>query len=194
MPVFCTETVFEALVTLIIEQHITWKTALRSQRSLMAMFSEGRCVADQRVFDFPSPEQLAALAPVQLKGLKITDRRSALIIEIARAVCRGALDLESLRHQEPEAAYEYLMRIKGVGHWTASNTIGRAFGVFPYVSQNDVALQSALRHFFFGGDGEKSAASVLETLGKYGKYAGLAAHFLLLRWVLDHYPRLCPAP
>ena len=193
LPVFCTETVFEALITLIIEQHITWKTALRSQRSLMSLFSAGRGVAGQRVYDFPSAEQLVALEPVQLKTLKITHRRSSLIIDIARAVCRGDLDLESLRHQEPESAYEYLMQIKGVGHWTASNAIGRAFGAFPFVSQNDVALQAALRHFFFGGDGVKSAASVLETLGRYGEYAGLAAHFLLLRWVLDRYPSVSQA-
>ena len=193
LPVFCTETVFEALITLIIEQHITWKTALRSQRELMSLFGAGRGVAGARVYDFPSPEQLAALEPVQLRSLKITHGRSALIIDIARAVGRGDLDLESLRHEEPDDAYKYLMQIKGVGHWTASNAIGRAFGVYPFVSQNDVALQAALRHFFFGGDGVKSAASVLEALGKYGEYAGLAAHFLLLRWVLDRYPRLSQA-
>ena len=37
LPIHCTETVFEALVTLIIEQHISWKTAVRSQRSLMQL-------------------------------------------------------------------------------------------------------------------------------------------------------------
>ena len=41
LPIFCTETIFEALITLIIEQHITWKNALRYQRTLMQNCSIG---------------------------------------------------------------------------------------------------------------------------------------------------------
>ena len=188
LPLICTELVFEALITLVIEQHITWKTAMRSQRQLMSLFSGGVSVNGQTVYDFPAPSQLAELEPRQLKALKITDRRSALIIDIAKAVCRGQLDLESIRCVETQVAYDRLMMIKGVGHWTASNVIGRALGQYPFVSQNDVALQAALQHYFFAGEGEKSAAQVVDTLSEYGGFAGLAGHFLLLRWVLDRYP------
>ncbi len=192
LPIFGTETVFEALITLIIEQHITWKTAMRSQRSLMQIFGEGANVLAGRVYDFPHCQELAAAESEALKVLKITNRRIALIIDIARAVCHGELDLESMRHLSPSEAYKRLMEIKGVGHWTASNVIGRALGEYPFVSHNDVALQAAVRHYFHADKGEKSASQVIETLGKYGEYAGLAGHFLLLRWVLDHYPALQP--
>ena len=45
---FCSETVFEALITLIIEQHISWKSAMRSQRELLRLAGcslpgQGRC-------------------------------------------------------------------------------------------------------------------------------------------------------
>ena len=188
LPIICTESVFEALITLVIEQHITWKTAMRSQRQLMSLFSGGVSVNGQTVYDFPAPSQLAELEPRQLKALKITDRRSALIIDIAQAVCSGQLDLESIRRVDTQVAYDRFMMIAGVGHWTASNVIGRALGQYPFVSQNDVALQAALRQYFFAGEGEKSAAQVVDTLGEYGGFAGLAGHFILLRWVLDRYP------
>ena len=187
-PLISTETVFEALITLVIEQHITWKNALRAQRTLMRMFGPGAPVFGQRLYDFPAPRQLAELEPTQLKPLKITDRRASLIIEVARAAHRGDRDLESLGALEPQAAYDQLLRIKGVGHWTAGNVIGRALGQYPFVSHNDVALQAAVRHYFFAGAGEKSAAQVVETLGPCGEFAGLVGHFLLLRWVLDRYP------
>ena len=156
-PLFCTETVFEALVTLVIEQHISWKSALRAQRTLLGQFAAGERVAKERsIYDFPSPDQLAAAAPGQLKPLKITDRRCALIIDIARQVDAGALDLESLAALDDSAACASLMQIKGVGAWTAGNVIGRAFGRYPLLAVNDVALQAAVRAYFYAGEGEKA--------------------------------------
>ena len=187
-PLFCTETVFEALVTLIIEQHISWKTAMRAQQTLMQIFDDGAKVGRATVYDFPKPRQLASAAPADLKPLKITNRRIDMIIDIASAVSSGDLDLESLAALDPQSAYERLLAIKGVGHWTANNTLGRALGLYPAMSQNDVALQAAIAHYFHDDARLKSAQLVLDTLGEYGEFAGLAGHFTLLRWVLDRYP------
>ena len=190
LPIFCTETVFEALITLIIEQHITWKNALRYQRALMRIFDSGIAVGRATVYRFPSPKQVARASHSELKALKITNRRISVISEIAKAAADGSLHLESLRHQEAAAAYDRLMTIKGVGHWTANNALGRALGRYPAVSQNDVALQAAVLRYFYDGAGQKSPALVAQTLERYGEYAGLAGHFLLLRWVLERYPQV----
>ena len=188
LPIFCTETVFEALITLIIEQHITWKNAMRYQRTLMQMFDDGAAVGRAKVYDFPSPRALAGVSRTDLKPLKITNRRIDMIIDIAKAISNGGIDLETISQMDPQAAYDELIKINGVGHWTANNVVGRALGAYPFVSQNDVALQAAVLFYFHDGDGEKSADMVTETLGAYGEFAGLAGHFALLRWVLDRYP------
>jgi len=189
LPLFCTESVFEALVTLVVEQHISWKSALRAQRALMGQFAVGEFVADgETIYDFPSPAQLAAATPGQLKSLKITDRRCALIVDLARRVDTGALALEAIAALNGSAACASLMQIKGVGAWTAGNCVGRAFGCYPLLAENDVALQAAVRAYFYAGEGEKSAGMVRQALGAHGAYAGLAGHFVLLRWVLDRYP------
>ena len=187
-PIFCAETVFEALITLIIEQHISWKNALRCQRTLMRMFEAGAPIGRQRVYRFPAAHELSRATPSELKALKITNRRIGMIVDIARAAVSGELDLESTGRMDARTAYDRLMTIKGVGHWTANNCLGRALGLYPYVSQNDVALQAAVRRYFHDGEGAKSAALVTDTLGEYGDFAGMAGHFTLLRWVLDQYP------
>ena len=188
LPIICTETVFEALITLIIEQHISWKNALRSQHTLVEIFDKRQFSGDVTVYDFPSPEQLSQATPEQLKPLKITNRRIDLIINIACDVVDGTLDLESLRYMDTTEAYQTLMKIKGIGHWTAGNVIGRALGRFPYISHNDVALQAAIQHYFYQDQGKKSAQQVIDTLESFGEYGGLVGHFTLLRWVLDRYP------
>ena len=192
LPMFRAETVFEALITLIIEQHITWKNALRYQRTLMRLFDAGAPIGRLRVYRFPSPQQLAGATQSELKALKITNRRIEMSLDIARRTASGELDLESLSRQDSQAAYDQLMTIKGVGHWTANNALGRAFGVYPFVSQNDVALQAAVRRYFHDDRLPKSAELAAETLRKYGGFAGLAGHFVLLRWVLDEYPPIAP--
>lgn len=192
LPIFCTETVFEGLITLIIEQHIAWKNALRYQRTLMRMFNEGVSVGKATVYDFPAPQELAGVTRADLKPLKITNRRIDTIIDIAKSVADGGLDLEAIGQMEPQAAYNKLIEIRGVGHWTANNVLGRALGAYPGVSQNDVALQAAVRCYFHDSEGAKSAGMVTKTLGAYGDFAGLAGHFALLRWVLDRYPPISP--
>ena len=188
LPIFCAESVFEALIALIIEQHISWNAAMRAQRVMLGIFEDGADTPAGRVYDFPSPSQLAEATPAQLKPLKITDRRCQQIIDIARQVEIGGLDLEGLRELDDETATKRLMRIPGVGAWTAGNVIGRAFGRYPMLAVNDVALQAAVREYFHAGEGDKSAAQVNKTLGEYGEFAGMAGHFTLLRWVLDRYP------
>lgn len=188
LPIFCTETVFEALITLIIEQHISWKNALHAQRTLMEIFDTRHTYEEVVVYDFPSPEQLAQATPDQLKPLKITNRRIDLMIRLSQDVANGDLDLEMIRQMETKAAYDMLLQIKGIGHWTANNVLSRALGRFPYISHNDVALQAAVQYYFYGDQGKKSAQQVTDTLEPYGEYAGLVGHFTLLRWVLDRYP------
>lgn len=187
LPIFRTETVFEALITLIIEQHISWKNALRSQHTLMEIFDTGHAYGDLIVYDFPTPTQLSQATVEQLKPLKITNRRMAMMIQIAEDVVNGDLDLESIREMDMKTGYDTLMKIKGVGHWTANNVLSRALGLFPYISHNDVALQAAVLYYFHQDDGKKSAQQTIDTLVPYGDYAGLVGHFTLLRWVLDKY-------
>ena len=188
MPAFCSETMFEALITLIIEQHISWKAALRAQLCLLELLGEPADVAGQTVYDFPGPDTIAHAEPASLKPLKITNRRIDLIISTAAAVASGELELEAISQLPPDRAYQALLALKGVGPWTAGNAIGRACAVYPHASYNDVALQAAVQRYFFAGGGQKGAEQVGDALDRYGEFAGLAGHFVLLRWVIDNYP------
>jgi DNA-3-methyladenine glycosylase II len=185
LPIDCSESVFQALIFVIIEQHISWINAQKSQRALVEWANNVIVYDGQTHYAMPTPAQLAAATIDDLKPLKITFKRMELLIHIAQQIVLGTLDLEALLHELPETMYDELLKIKGIGHWTASVVIGRVMGVFPYVPHNDVGLQAAVREYF---GVEKSAAATLATFTQFGDYAGLAAHFTLMRWVLDKYP------
>lgn len=181
--------VFEALVMVIIEQHITWTAALRAQRWLVRWGGTGLSAgAGVTHYTFPTAARLAAASSDDLKPLKITTRRVETIRTLARQVAAGALDLEALRGLPAAEAYAALLALPGVGHWTAANVVLRTQGVFYAVPDTDVALQRAANVYFNGVDARLSAPATRALFAAYGAHGAAAAYHTLLRWVLDRYP------
>jgi DNA-3-methyladenine glycosylase II len=188
LPEWRTATMFEALMQTIIEQQIAWTTAQKAQRWLVEW--AGDAVGHNSIshYAFPTPGRLAIATVDDLKPLKITFKRMALMIDLAVRITSGELDLERLEHEPPETAYQHLLAIKGIGHWTAAVTLERAFGHKDWVAYNDVVLQAATNRYFYGGVGRIPPQLVTDTFARYGEYAGLAAHYTMIRWVRDQYP------
>jgi DNA-3-methyladenine glycosylase II len=187
LPMHRSETVFEALAQAIIEQQIAWRAARRAQQWL-AEWAD-RCIEydGRSYYAFPDAAQIAAASIEDLIPLKITFKRIALLIDIARSVSDGTLELEALRDASPDDAYSALLRIKGIGPWTALVTVGRAFGHYDTVTEGDVALQAAANWFFRGLEVRMLPEDMLALYTRFGEDAGLAANFTLCRWVMDRY-------
>jgi len=188
LPEWRTINLFEALMQTIIEQQIAWTTAQRAQRWLVEW--AGACIAHDGAayYTFPTPARLAAASVDDLTPLNITFKRMALMIDLARQIAGDALNLQDLADAAPDDAYRQLLSIKGIGHWTAAVTLERAFGHKNWIAYNDVVLQSATNRYFYGGIGRIPPGQVTDTFAPYGAYAGLAAHYTLIRWVIDQYP------
>ncbi len=184
---FQSETVFEALLMVIIEQQISLAAALRAQHVLAAWGGNVIEYDGRPHYAFPMPEQIADAPRDAFTPLKITWRRVDLMQHIARMVIDGKLNLEGLRHVCADDAYTTLTSIKGIGHWTAAWTLIRGLGDFGYVGHNDVALRAAVAFYWHGEEGKVSANEVAETFAQYGEHAGLAAFYTLMRWAIDRY-------
>lgn len=184
-----TASVFEALMITIVEQQIAWTAAQKALRWLVEWGGDGLHYEGRMYYAFPTAQQIAAATVETLTPLKITFRRMRLMIDIAAQVTSGALHLEAIRTLPYEQAYAALTAIKGVGHWTACWTLTRSLGALHnYVGHNDVALQAAVNRYFYGGVGQKSAEQTQQTFARYGQFAGIAAHYTVLSWVLEKYP------
>ncbi|MCU0499703.1 MAG: hypothetical protein MUF87_20320 [Anaerolineae bacterium] len=182
-----TPTLFEALITVIIEQHISWVAAQKSQRALVEWANNTICYHDQRFYAFPTATQLAAASLTDLETIKITGKRKQLILDLARQVVDGSLDLEALREESPEAAYRLLTALKGVGHWTAAFVLARGMGVYQFVPYNDVALQAAANRYWNGVEGKLSPMETERIFRRYDPYAGEVAFYVYLRWIIEKY-------
>jgi DNA-3-methyladenine glycosylase II len=184
---FTADTLFESLALTIIEQQITLKMAQRAERWLMAWGGRGIDYEGESYYVFPDAAQIAAADVETLIPMKITGIRIRALIEIARRVASGALDLEAIRERPRHEVYRTLMDLKGIGHWTAAWTITRGLGDYVYVGSADVALRAAANRYFFGGQGRADAKLVDRTFARFGAHDGIAGYYTLMRWAFDKY-------
>src|SRR5262245_13383856 len=100
-----------------------------------------------RAFSFPSPDRLARASEAELRACKM-GFRAPYLLDTARAIAAGQLDLEKLRQVPSDSARLELMRLPGVGRKIADCVLLFAYGfqsAFPVV----VWVSKALRQLYF---------------------------------------------
>lgn len=187
---FQADTFFEAVALTVIEQQITLKMAQTAERWLLRWAGDGLTYDGMTYTTFPDPVRLAGCTVDDLIPMKITGIRIRVILDLARQIASGALDLEGLREQPISVVYPALMSLRGVGHWTAAWAITRALGEYPLVGRADVALRAAVNHYFYGANGRCDPDVLEATFHAFGEYAGIAGYYTLTRWAFDRYAHL----
>ena len=115
---------FHALVSSILSQQISGKAAA----SIRARLEE--YVAPERI----SPETLGRLTPKQLRGVGVSPQKASYLLDLAERVESGGLRLHRLARMTDEEVIEALIRVKGIGVWTAQMFLIFSLGrldVFP---------------------------------------------------------------
>ena len=98
-------------------------------------------------YGFPSASRLARATEADLRACKM-GFRAPYLLETARRVADGELELERLRHFPVETAREQLMRLPGVGRKIADCVLLFAYG-FQSAFPVDVWVLKALRQLYF---------------------------------------------
>ena len=161
---------YEALCTFIISQNNNIKRIKGIVARLCESFGDE---IDEGVYTFPTAERLAELTPDDLAPLR-AGFRNRYIIDSAKKVASGEVDLELCKTADYEAARAELMKITGVGVKVADCTL--LFGMhrveaFPV----DVWMKRAMEKLFPG-----------MSANDFGEYAGIAQQYIF------HYSRMHP--
>ncbi|HUY15176.1 MAG TPA: DNA-3-methyladenine glycosylase [Terriglobia bacterium] len=141
-------TVYETLISAIIEQQVNLSFAHKVKRVLIEAYGRSLDHDGRSYHCFPEPAALAITTPTELRKLEVSGPKSGYIIGISRAVLDGSFDVEGLRQLEPAAAAEKLMAFKGVGCWTSQYVGLRALGHLDCLPSGDVGLQNAMGSFY----------------------------------------------
>lgn len=141
--------VFEILISAIIEQQVNLSFAHKVKKAVIDTYGRTVQFEGRHYAAFPEPAALAITTPRELLPLQVSGPKARYIITISQAVVEGTLDLENLPQLQPALAHEKLLELKGVGHWTAQYVGMRALGHLDCLPAGDVGLQKVI-HYFYG--------------------------------------------
>ena len=172
-------TVFEALVNGVACQQLSLSVGIHLLNRLVAAYGKPVSENSDGRRAFPTPEELATVHPDELKrhGFSLTKART--IVESARAIVAGDLDLEGLEDVDNRAAIERLKSLRGVGRWTAEYVMLRGLGRLDIFPGDDVGAHNKLRRFC-GIDTALDYDSVKRLVSPWHPYAGVVYFHLLL--------------
>jgi N-glycosylase/DNA lyase len=127
-------------------------------------------------FAFPTPGRLAAASEAELRACKMGFRAPSLL-QTARRISEGRLDLERLRTLDYAAARAELMTLRGVGGKIADCVLLFAYG-FDTAFPVDVWIERALQELYFPR--RRASAKRLRHFAAthFGPHAGYAQQYL----------------
>ena len=137
---------FEAICWAIMGQHINLNFAYILKKRFVESFGERFRIDDRIFYLFPTPELIAKQTVSRFRQLQFTAKKSAYLIEVAKKIKEGALSKKILLEKDSfKSAKKELMRLHGVGKWTAEYVCLRCLkdpAAFPV---DDVGLQNAIK-------------------------------------------------
>ena len=172
-------TVFEAVANGIACQQLSLLVGIL----LLSRLARGTGVMSANAMDaayaFPDAADLAGMKVLSLKSLGFSANKSRALLDISSAICDRRLNLQSLVQLDNQVALERLVRLKGVGRWTAEYVLLRGLGRLDIFPGDDVGARKKLAQFLrkkkpLDYDGVRRA------IAGWQPYAGFVYFHLLL--------------
>jgi 3-methyladenine DNA glycosylase/8-oxoguanine DNA glycosylase len=128
-----TPTVFEGIVWAIVGQQVNLAFAYKLRRVVteLAGTPVGELIAH------PDAAAVARLDYDDLTRRQFSRRKAEYLIDIARSIAGGELDVERLPSGAPDQVFAQLMAIRGFGEWTTNYVMMRACGFLDCVPYGD---------------------------------------------------------
>lgn len=128
---------FLALVRAIVNQQLSGRAAATIFARLLALFPDGLL-----------PEPLAATAPERLREAGLSGAKARYLLALAQAVATGDLDLDGIDRLDDAQVIDSLVRLPGVGRWTAEMFLIFSLGRLDVLPVGDLGLRTAMRRHY----------------------------------------------
>jgi DNA-3-methyladenine glycosylase II len=173
-----TATVFEALIDSVIEQQISLRAAWSMQRRLVEALGDAMTWNGRTFFAYPKPERLAGASIEMLRSNGLSGRKAEYVKGIGRLVMNG-LDLDSLSSRSEKEIIEELVKIRGVGVWTAEMTMIRGMQKYDAIPADDLGLRRVIAKYY--NHGEKITGDDARRIAQsWAGWRGLASFYLIM--------------
>ena len=132
---------YETLVWAILGQQINVGFARRLKERLIETAGRSLTIDGVRYPLLPRPEDVAALDPALLLAQQFSRQKATYVIGVSEEIASGRLDLAALAALPDDEIVAELIRLHGVGRWTAEYVLMRGLGRPDVIPAGDVSLQ-----------------------------------------------------
>nr|WP_249308746.1 DNA-3-methyladenine glycosylase [Lederbergia citrea] len=164
---------YTTLIKSIIHQQVNMKFAITLTEQFVKTFGFNM----DGVPFYPSPGTVAGLHPDQLRQLKFSQRKAEYIIDLSKQIYNGEFNLEELMHLPDEDVIKKLVKIRGIGPWTAQSFLMFGLGrsnLFPIA---DIGIQNAIKKLY-GLDRKPTSEEMLQYSAEWHPYLSYASLYL----------------
>jgi 3-methyladenine DNA glycosylase/8-oxoguanine DNA glycosylase len=157
-----TRDVFEALVTFVLQQLVTWNEAVMTWRVLCERLGQ-RAPGPAGLRLSPTPRAIFEAGTTHLQAAGIGPRQARTLIEISRVAhaLRRAADLPT------QDAANLMQKVRGIGPWTASMALGLRLGRPEPIPVGDVHLPHTIA-WALAGEPRANDGRMLQLLEPFG--------------------------
>jgi DNA-3-methyladenine glycosylase II len=129
---------FRALVHSIISQQISGGAARSIRARLQRLAGPGGITVDS----------ISRLSPEQLRSAGLSPQKTSYMLDLTTKVRQGEVRLRSVSRMPDEDVIGELIRVKGIGVWTAQMFLMFSLGRLDVFPPDDLGIRSALRNLY----------------------------------------------
>jgi DNA-3-methyladenine glycosylase II len=130
---------FRSLVTAIVNQQLSGKAAATILARFVALFPKKK---------FPKPEDVVKMAPVKMREAGLSKMKVSFLKDLARHVINNSVDFKTMKKLSDAEVIEHLVRVKGIGRWTAEMFLMFSLGRPDVFSYGDLGLRNAMQKLY----------------------------------------------
>ena len=160
---------FQSLAGVIVAQQLSAKVASVIYKRLSALLQ-----------DEITPEKIEQANEIELRGIGLSYQKIKYLKSLAECVLTKTVDLSDLNHLSDQEIIEMLIKIKGIGVWSAQMFLIFSLGREDVFSVLDLGLRNALKKLYELPD--LTNQEIEEMSLKWIPYRSIVSHFLWHAW------------
>ncbi len=178
-----TPTLFEAFIRAFIEQQMPLMVSNKIANRVIKNFGGSIEIGGVRYYAFPTAEQLVGADEERLRNCGLNRRKVQYIKNFSNLILIGEIDLDKISEWNTDRIIHELIKIKGIGKWTAEYVMIRGMHKYAVTPADDLFLRKVISHYYFSKNkisGDKSR----EICEKWGEWRGLASFYLIMDYFI----------
>jgi len=171
---------FETFVNAVIFQQISLESGVAIHSRLVERFGDRLSHNGKVYYAFPNQFDIARASLEELRNIGLSTRKAEVMRDLAQRTIDGELDFLGVNALPTAEAIERLMRLPGIGRWSAELVLLRGLGRLDVFPGGDVGARKNMARLV-GAAAPLGPGEERRILERYGNYRGFL-YFCALVW------------